>query len=295
MKSDILKKYPFSLFDIDGSWEMWQSIYSPYIDLIESNLHHLKNTNLSLFRNYDFSSNKSHFQRIADLVITEIEEETTNPIFQSSPTNFDKSNNKFEEQYNAEVEKEDRNLKITFIFTNRKRQALKIMQLLKLTSEVKKFASLMHQKVLKQYSNIIPQIIFISLFGYDDSVGEYLKNNLHGNFNGNSSIIIVPPIENKLWNNFFVTNPIEGKNDFTKHKSGINFKDYNTLRNNGGANQFQVKKMESYYKNLIENKKISEYNAHELNIWANILNIDKSSTLLDVQNSKEKINKLMMN
>ena len=159
--------------------------------------------------------------------------------------------------------------------------------MLKLSGEVKKFTQLLHKKVLKQYSKIDPQIIFVSLFGFETTVGDYLRDNLHGNLNENISILIVPPIDNKLWNNYFVKNSMEGNN-------GINIEDYNNLRKNGAANQMQIRKMETYYKDLIETKKISEHNSQQLNIWADALSINNSSTLLDVKNSRKKIKGLVI-
>ena len=175
----------------------------------------------------------------------------------------------------------------TVIFTNKKKQQLKLIQMLKLSGEVKKFTQLLHKKVLKQYSKIDPQIIFVSLFGFETTVGDYLRDNLHGNLNENISILIVPPIDNKLWNNYFVKNSMEGNN-------GINIEDYNNLRKNGAANQMQIRKMETYYKDLIETKKISEHNSQQLNIWADALSINNSSTLLDVKNSRKKIKELVI-
>ncbi len=294
MDSNILGKYPFSLFDIDGSWDIWQTFYSPYIDLIESKLKRSNHKTLSTFRNYDFAVNNANYQRIADLIIIEIEDEKSNPSSKSSGNNFENLNEKIEDQYSDEVEKENSNFRITFVFTNKKRQQLKLLQMLKLSGEVKKYTQLLHKKVLKQYSRIIPQIIFISLFGFETSVGDYLRNNLHGNLNGNLSLLIVPSIENNLWNNYFLENPMKGKNDYKKHKSGINFEDFNNLRNSGGANQFQVKQMETYYKNLMETKKISEYNFQELNFWADILSINISFKILDVKNSIERIKELVI-
>ena len=75
-----LRKYPFSLSDMDGSWEMWQNIYGPYIDLVENKLIISKNDSLRTFRNYDFALNRAYHQRIADLVIFEVEEQISNSI-----------------------------------------------------------------------------------------------------------------------------------------------------------------------------------------------------------------------
>ncbi|TFG24422.1 MAG: hypothetical protein EU529_04445 [Promethearchaeota archaeon] len=292
--SDILGKYPFSLFEIDGPLDIWQDVYGPYIDSIESKIIISKKNSIKTFRNHNFAFNNAVQQRIADLIINEVEEQISNPTSKSTRNDFKPLKDRIEDQYSDEGEEENGNLKITFVFTNKKIQPLKLIQVLKLTGEVERFAQLLHRKKLKQYSKIIPQIIFISLFGFEASVGDYLKDNLYGKLNRNMSILIVPPIDKKLWNNYFVTNSMKGKDDYENHKSGFTFESYNILRKNGTANQSQIKKMETYYNDLRESKEISEYNSHELNIWADALSIKNSSTLLDVENSRKKIRKLLI-
>jgi len=292
--SFILRKYPFTLSDMDGPWEIWQNIYEPYIDLVENKLIKSKNGSLRIFRNYDFALNRAYHQRIADLVIYEVEEQISKSISQRSENNFKNLPEKIEDQYSDEVEKENTALKITFVFTNKKMHQLKLIELLKLSNEVKKFTQLLHQKVYKQYSAINPQIIFISLFGFETKLGDYLRNNLHGNIDKNISILIVPPMDNNLWNNYFVKDLIESKNEYKKHKSGISFNEYNNLRKTDAINKIQLKKMETYYKDLKETKRLSEYNSQQLNSWADTLSINNSSTLLDVINSREKIKELVI-
>ena len=272
--SDILGGYPFSLIDMDGSWETWQSIYSSYIDLIENKLISHKSNSLSLktFRNYDFALEKAYYQRIADLVISEEEERQnskSNPI--NSKSNF----------HNKNIDEEENklyNLKITFVFAHKKKEQLKLMQVLKLSNEVKIFTQSLHKNGFKRYNRISPQIIFISLYGYEESVGNYLRDNLHGDLGGTISILVAPPIDNNLWNNYFV-------NDTSETPQGINLNIYNNLKRNGAANQLQVKKMETHFKDLKETKKITDENSHQLNDWANILSINSCSKLLDVKNS----------
>jgi len=293
-KSNILRNFPFSLLDMDGLSEMWQKIYNPYIDLIESKIIMSKNDSISTFRNHNFAFINEIQQRIADLIISELEEQISNPISKSSRNNLNKSMEKIEDQYSDVVEKEDYNLKITFVFTNKKIQPLKLIQMLKLSAEVKKYTQLLHKKELKQYSMIIPQIIFISLFGFEISIGDYLRENLHGILNRNISIMVVPPIDNKLWNNYLVENSIEGNSDYEKHKWGLTFDDYKNLKKNGHANQYQVKKMENHYRDLKESKEISEYNYQQLNIWSDVLSITNSSALLDVGNSRKMIKELVI-
>ncbi len=292
--SIILRKHPFSLLDMDGDWETWQNLYGPYIDLVENNLITSKNKSFRTLRNYDFAFNTAYHQRIADLIIYEVEEPISNPNSKRIGDKSKKLYVKIEEQYSDKVEKENSNLKITFVFTNKKKQQLKLIQMLKLTSEVKNYIKLLHEKELKQYSKIVPQIIFISLFGFEATVGDYLRNNLHGNSGGNFSILIVPPDKNDLWNNYFVKDLIKIKEGYTNHISGINFKSYNELRKKGAFNQRQVKKMEIHYEDLIKTKKISEYNTEQLKFWADNLSINNSSSLLDIQNSREIINRNLL-
>jgi hypothetical protein len=291
--STILRKYPFSLSTMDGPWEIWQNIYGPYIDLVENKLIISKNGSLRIFRNYDFALNRAYHQRIADLVVFEVEDQISNSISERSEDNFKKLPDKIEDQYSDEVEKDNSTLKITFVFTNKKKQQLKLIQILKLTDEVRKFTQLLHKKVLKQYSKIDPQIVFISLFGFETTLGKYLRDNLHGNLDKNISILIVPPIDKNLWNNYFVKASIKNKNEYEKHSSGLNFKDYNNLRKNGAYNQTQLNEMDTYYKELMETKRISDYNSQQQEIWADTLNINNSSTLLDIKNSRDKIKELV--
>ncbi len=294
-KSNILRNYPFSLLDMDGLLGVWQKIYNPYIDLIESKIILSKNDSISTIRNHNFAFNNKHQQRIADLIISKLEEHISNPVSKSSRNNLNKPREKIEDQYSDVVEKENYNLQITFVFTNKKIRPLKLIQMLKLTDEVKKYTHLLHKKELKQYTMIIPQIIFISLFGFESSIKDYLKNNLYGESNSNISIMVVPPIDNKLWNNYVVENSTESKNNNNeKHKWGFTFDEYKTLRKNGAVNQRQVNKMETYYNDLKESKEILEYNYQQLNIWSDTLSIKNSSALLDVISSRKMIKELLI-
>ncbi|MCK4286421.1 MAG: hypothetical protein KAX18_09475 [Candidatus Lokiarchaeota archaeon] len=294
-KFNILRNYPFSVLDMDGLLGIWQKIYNPYIDLIESKIILSKNDSISTIRNHNFAFDNKHQQRIADLIISELEEHISNPVSKSSRNNLNKTSEKIEDQYSDVVEKENCNLQITFVFTNKQIRPLKLIKMLKLTDEVKKYTQLLHKKEFKQYTMIIPQIIFISLFGFESSIGDYLKNNLYGESNSNISIMVVPPIDNKLWNNYVVENSIESNSNNERHKWGFTFDEYKTLRKNGAVvNRKQVDKMETYYKDLKESKEISEYNYQQLNIWSDTLSIKNSSALLDVISSRKMIKELLI-
>ncbi|MHA1885783.1 MAG: hypothetical protein ACW96S_12060, partial [Promethearchaeota archaeon] len=138
----------------------------------------------------------------------------------------------------------------------------------------------------------IPQIIFLSLFGFEISIGDYLKDNLHGKLHRNMSILVVPPIDNKLWNNYLIENSIEDNINDIKDKWGIDFNDYKSLRNKGAFNKIHVDRMETYYKDLKDSKKLSDYNSQQLNMWSEILSIKNCSTLLNIRNSRNMIKEL---
>ncbi|MHA2123600.1 MAG: hypothetical protein ACW990_20570, partial [Promethearchaeota archaeon] len=209
-KVNILRNYPFSLLDIDGLSDIWQKIYSPYIDLIESNIIMPKDDSITTFRNHNFAFKNEVKQRIADLVVvTELKVQKSKPGSKSLRNKVNKSKEKIEDQYSDTVEKKKNSLKITFVFANKKVRPLKLIQLLKLSDEVKKYTQLLHKKQLRQYSRIVPQIIFLSVFGFEISIGDYLKDNLYGKVNRNIGIMVIPPIDNKLWNNYFVENSKE--------------------------------------------------------------------------------------
>ena len=286
---DVLRKYPFSLIDIDGSWEIWYDIYDKYIDLIENNFITSKKTSPKTFRNYDFALDNAYSQRIADLIMYEVEQ-NSNPAYKSSGRNFKKVHNNFQTQALDEEEKNSCNLKITFIFTHKKRSQLRLIQMLKLLEEVKIFTQLLHEKVFRHYDNIYPQLIFISLFGFEQRVGNYLKDNLYGILSRNISVLAVPPIDNKLWHNYFVNNSLE-ENEYTKSQSLIYLKTYNNLKRSGGVKQSEVRKMESKFQEILETKRVSAENSQEINDWIDILSINDYPKLMDIKNSRERIQK----
>ena len=106
--------------------------------------------------------------------------------------------------------------------------------------------------------------------------------------------MVVPPIDNMLWNNYLVEISKESNSNYEKQIWGLTFDDYKTLKKNGTANQFQVNKMETYYSDLKESKEISEYNDQQLDIWSDVLSIENSSTLLDIRNSRKMMKELVI-
>jgi hypothetical protein len=50
--------------------------------------------------------------------------------------------------------------------------------------------------------------------------------------------------------------------------------------------------METYYEDLKDSKKHSDYNYQQLNMWFDILSINNCSTLLEIRNSRNLIKEL---
>lgn len=269
---------------------MWEEIYRPFIDLIEKKLNILKTESIITFRNQNFAFKNEIKPRIADLIIIN---ELEKKISKSSSNNLIKQVEKIEDQYSEVKEKEDYILNITFVFTNKKIHPVKLFHIIKLADEVQKYSQLLHKKEFKQYAKIIPQIIFISLFGFEISIEAYLKDNLHGKIKRNISIMVVPPIKNKIWNNYLLDDLIEGNREYEKHKWGFDIDDYKNLRDRGAVNQNQVNNMEAYYKDLKFFKELVENNYKQLNFWQDLLSIKNSSKILDIENSRKLIKELL--
>ena len=66
------------------------------------------------------------------------------------------------------------------------------------------------------------------------------------------------------------------------------------MRRNGRANKNAIIKIESEYHDLVESKRVSDQNSQQLNEWGDILSIDNCSKLLDVTNSREKIQRAII-
>ena len=285
--SDLLSKYPFSLSDIDGSWETWYDVYDQYLNLVETKFIKNKNNSLKTFRNYDFASENSFSQRIADLIIEE-EETISNPILMKSRRRIKTLQERTQDKALDNLENDKHNLNIIFLFAHKKKEPLTLIQMLKLLGEVKTFIKLQQKKDRKRYKHIHSQIIFISLFGFEQRIGDYLKNNQFGNLSESQSILTIPPINNQLWHNYFLFN-IKEENEYTKSQSITNLTKYNKIRSNFNANRPELRKMESQYNDIVESKKVSENNYQEVNDWEEILCVKSCSELLDIINSREKI------
>ncbi|MFW9950527.1 MAG: hypothetical protein ACFFKA_10440 [Candidatus Thorarchaeota archaeon] len=290
---DALSKFPFSLSDIDGSWEMWYEIYNPYIESIENKFVNIKDNSLKIYRNYDFAIENSYSQRIADLIIMEEEHSPISTLKSSGRT----IKTLHERVQNQDLDKEEKNnsdLRISFIFSHKKKDPLRLIQMLKILGEVKNFSKIMFKKDFKHYNKIHSQIIFISLFGFEQIIGKYLNDNLYGSLSESQSIVIVPPIEENIWHNYYILNTRE-EHEYKRSQSEHSLTKYNKVRANFTINQIELRKMESQYNDIVESKKISEQNSQQLNDWLEILSVNNCSEILDVKNSRIKILNIMNN
>lgn len=313
--SDPLMKFPFSI-NIEGAWELWEDIYSNLLTAIKNHLVTSKNTSIKTYEYYDFALTEELYQRIFDLIIAEEKVMTYSPVSVSTgivPKKWDEQSQRRKEekqqqkqvglqkttQKKIESDDEDKGthyLWLSFVYTNRTLKPMSIIQVLKLIQEVKRFAQLFKQKNNSKYIEITPSIIFLSLFGYEQNIGKYLRENIFRDQGIIIPIFTVPPINKEIWHNLRAKNKILDADNNNKKKALQNISTiYNKMSGVSSIKKSQVDDAEKKFKQIEK----SEKNAAEDNVflqhWAELLNIKDSNELLDLTNNQNKIMKAVAN
>lgn len=270
--NDDLKKYPFSIFNIDRNLEFWLKTYGAYLNKIENKIIKCSINSIKLYKYYDFALPKEIFQRIFDLVIIENELET--------------------ELENTSVENSEKSIKwVAFVYTHKKLKPMRLIEVLKLTEEIGKYSNLLNKQNQKINIEIRTLIILVSTQGYEKNLGKYLRDHLHHDFKHVFPMFIIPPINNEIWHNFKVNDGLSQQEEEAKkqakrfikiHKE--NSKLYSYMRHN-------IRDAKDHYSELIEKEKKVKENFGFINKWSKYLNIDKSSQLLNITTNKNRIEK----
>ncbi|MBY9020037.1 MAG: hypothetical protein KGD67_03195, partial [Candidatus Lokiarchaeota archaeon] len=257
--SDEVMQFPFSLIQTDGKWEEWDEIYFPYIELIENKIIKTDVENRKVYRNYNFAFESDSFQRLIDLsIITRI-----------------KTNSEIKNQVTEEVNPYD--YEIMFIFCNRTAKPFRYMNLLKFVNEIKSFSEKFKNNKKNKCNNIKSQLILISQFGYDPEIKNYLRTHLIRESDYTIPIIMVPPIDNKVWHNFIenADSKPQKQNDLANIiRIGNNKQVSPSYRNN------MVKSAKSQYTEIIERNKLVKLETDFLSKWHDILDVSKSTEIL---------------
>ena len=222
---DKLLKYPFSLtgnFDIN---EDWYASYSDNLDLIERNIIKYGVNQSRIFRYYDFAKNSETFQRIFDLIVIS-----------------DKL-----------VKKIDDNVYwLLFYYSNKSQEKFKLLNLVKLFDEIKKYSKVLQKTMKKRDLIIKPALIILSVNGFENSVSKYLRNHLYGEFEYIIPIFMIPPNKEKIWHN--LTEDRTESAELTKRKDVIKL-NVNRYRNINNPAAHRTDHIEVELKRLSDIKK----------------------------------------
>lgn len=268
---DKLLKFPFSITQIDGSWIFWERIYNPFVSFIEKRIKKLKNNDIKIFRNYDFALNRDNFPRIFDLIA--IEKNKIDKPFKRE--NFPSFKKEREIKLFNHDESEDRlmfNLKMTFLYCNKKYKPMKLIELLKLMNEIKNYSKKLQLRI-KICNNIKPQIIIISFFGYEHKILNYLRKHIYHETDYIIPMFILPPIKNTVWHNLKIYNGLSDTEKQTKKNLKKLMKIGNKSYSSSNFKLSKAKNAERQYKELKQIEKIAKDDYKIITSWANILKI----------------------
>ncbi|MFX1444821.1 MAG: hypothetical protein ACFFHV_15520 [Promethearchaeota archaeon] len=279
--NDDLMKFPFSVFNIDRTWEFWVKIYGKYLKKIETTIVKSNKNAIKTYKYYDFALPKEFFPRIIDLIIIENSKGTKNSINIRETKELDKEADT-DDNFKKSVKR------IGFIYAYKKRSPMRLIDVLKLTEEVIKFIHVFKNKSINKDTEIKPVIILLSLYGYEKRIGKYLRDHLHHDYKHFIPIFIAPPIDNEIWHNFDANKDLSQEDEVAKNraKQYINLykkdsKSYKYIKHN-------IQDAKENYSEILDREKEAKENFEFVDRWYKILNIDKLSELLNVMDDKHK-------
>ncbi len=298
--SDDLMKFPFSLTNIDGKWELWEDIYHNFILAIINNFVAGKNSSIKVYKYYDFAPEEEIYQRICDCVIAEEKEMTFSPVSVSTgivPKKWDDQSQRKKEEIKQQnkvgmqkahlkkIEPDNKEygthyLWLSFVFTNRTLKPMSIIQVLKLIQEVKMYAQKFRDTTAK-YIEITPSIVLLSLFGYDQNVARYLRENIFRDRLNIIPMFVMPPINNDLWHNLIIKDHITKRDEFKLQESKRVLDVYNKITGQSSLKKAKVQSAENQYEHLKASEKNMYIDNSFLKRWAEILSLSNSNELLD--------------
>ena len=287
--NDDLIKFPFSIFNIDKSWEFWAKIYNSYLKKIENTIVKNSNSTIKTYKYYDFAVPKEIFPRIIDLIIIE----NSGDLNDSVNNREDKYQKMENRKSNKEADTDDnfkKSIKLMgFIYTYKKLRPMRLIDVLKLTEEVISFVNIFKNKSSNKETEIKPFIIFLSHYGYEKRIAKYLREHLHHDYKHFIPIFIAPPINNEIWHNFDANKGLSQEDEAAKNRAeqyiSLYKKDskiYKYIKHN-------IQDAKDNYSEILDREKEAKKNFEFVNKWYNILNIEKSNELLNIMVDKHEI------
>ncbi len=267
--SDDIIKFPFSITSTNGNWVEWEELYHPYLNSIENGIKNCGVEYTKIYRNYDFALETDIFQRMFDLVL--ISKQETNPDVLT--------------QLNEEGPLYD--YEITFIYCNRSFNPYSYMDLLKFMNEIKNFSSKFKAEKEKVCFNIRMNLILISAAGYSPKINKYLRNHLYREIHYTIPLIVVPPMKDDVWHNFFEYEELIDSKQKKREELGNIIRISKIHEVSPSFRVTRLKDAKSEYEEIIERERMAKIDKNYLTKWFWILNIPKSSDILS-QERKDK-------
>ncbi len=260
--SDNIMKFPFSIASTDGKWEDWEDLYHPYINSIENGIKNCGVEHTKIYRNYDFALESDIFQRMFDLVLISKDETAPEVIALKNEEGpfFD--------------------YEVTFIYCTRSYKPYPYMELLKLMNEIKNFSKKFKNEKERLCFSIRTNLILISSSGYEYKIKEYLRNHLFREIDYIIPIIIVPPMEDDVWHNFFEYEDLIDSKQKKREELGKIIRISKCHEVSPSFRVTRLKDAKNEYENIIEREKMAKIDKDFLIKWFWILDIPKSSDIL---------------
>jgi hypothetical protein len=260
--SDDIIKFPFSITSVNGKWEEWEDIYYPYLNSIEKGILNTGVEHTKIYRDYDFAQEADIFQRMFDLVLVSKKETDPEVLAQH---NEDKLLFDYE---------------LTFIYCNRSNKIYSYMDLLKLMNEIKSFAQKYKSNKNSLCFHIRTNLILISSLGYEPKIKEYLREHLFREIDYTIPIIVIPPMKDDIWHNFFEYEDLIDSKQKKREELG---KIIRISKMNEVSPSFRVTRLKdakNEYEDIIERERMAKVDKDYLRKWFWILNVPKSRDLI---------------
>jgi hypothetical protein len=161
---------------------------------------------------------------------------------------------------------------------------------LKLMSEIKRFSDEFKKDKSRKCHIIRSQVILISSSGYELKIQEYMREHLFREADHAIPLLAVPPINNKVWNNFFEYDALINSKQKKREELG---KIINISKQQQVSTSFRATRLnnvKSEYEEIIEREKLAKLDKEFLNHWYWILNVPESNTILNLKLENGKVN-----
>jgi hypothetical protein len=268
---DDLMQFPFSVIDIDGSWEEWKELYRPYLKELESNMIEYGDQKIKTYENYDFSLAGEFYQRLFDLIAVEQLE----------------IHEKLDDSAEGEKKQKTSKTWINFFYAHKKSRAMKLMKLMKLTEEVRKYIGTVNRNIKSEDIEFRARLILISLYGFEKNVKRYLRENINQEKKYIIPIFIIPPINEEIWHNF------RGNFELTRAEESAKNEAKHYIRIHQQNSQihsyinFKVQEAKERYNQLIKREKTSKKVSKFLEKWSKILNLESLHKFINLNEIKQ--------